>query len=132
MTRRIADRNIWLVNATILLVGIAYGLAIAILAVFLDARGYGERDIGQLAVWFALGIVVFSLPAGRFIEWLSPRTTLLVSVLGYAGAVALFPYAVSSFPLAALVRFFDGAFSVGIWVSCETILLMRASPEHKA
>ena len=26
----------------------------------------------------------------------------------------------------------DGAFSVGAWVSCETLLLLRAAPEHKA
>jgi MFS family permease len=29
-------------------------------------------------------------------------------------------------------RFFDGAFSVGIWVSCETILLARAERDMKA
>ena len=40
MFSEIKDRNIWLVNATIAVVGMAYGMAIAILAVFLNQRGY--------------------------------------------------------------------------------------------
>ena len=39
MFREIKDPNIWLVNATIAVVGVAYGMAISILAVFLDKRG---------------------------------------------------------------------------------------------
>ena len=39
-------------------VGLAYGLSIALVGPFLDDRGYTKQDIGSLAVWFALGIVV--------------------------------------------------------------------------
>ena len=39
MLRRIADRNIWVIYATIVLLGIAYGTSIAVLAVHLDAHG---------------------------------------------------------------------------------------------
>jgi predicted MFS family arabinose efflux permease len=130
--RRIKDRNIWLVNGTILMVGLAYGVVISLLAVFLKGRGYPENDIGSLAVWFALGIVTFSLPAGKVIAALSARGTLIVSIAGYAVTVALFPVVADNFWLAAADRFFDGAFSVGIWVSCETIILSRAGDSHKA
>ncbi len=132
MFREIKDPNIWLVNATIAVVGMAYGMAISILAVFLDKRGYGEGDIGALAAWFALGIVCFSLPMGTFIQKLSARRVLVTSLVAYAGTVALFPYVADNFWQAAVVRFFDGAASVGIWVSCETIVLSRAGVRHKA
>jgi MFS family permease len=130
--QRIRDRNIWLIDAAILAVGVAYGMAISILAVFLHGRGYSEADIGVLAAWFALGIVSFSLPMGSLIRRFSARKTLIASLAGYAAMVALFPYVVDDFRLAALVRFFDGAASVGIWVSCETIVLDRAEIEQKA
>lgn len=132
MTQRITDRNIWLINATILLVGMAYGMAISILAVFLDNRGYAEGDIGALAAWFALGIVAFSIPAGTVIRKTSARLTLVVSIICYAVAVAIFPWVADNFWQAAAVRFVDGAASVGIWVSCETIVLSRAGERHKA
>jgi MFS family permease len=132
MPRRIKDSNVWLINATIMSVGVAYGMAISILAVFLDGRGYTESDIGALAAWFALGIVAFSIPAGAVIRKTSARTTLIVSIALYAVAVSAFPYVADSFWEAAAVRFVDGAASVGIWVSCETILLSRAGEEHKA
>jgi len=132
MFREIKDRNIWLVNATIAVVGMAYGMAISILAVFLHERGYGEGDIGALAAWFALGIVCFSLPMGTFIEKLSARRVLVGSLVAYATTVTLFPYVADNFWQAAVVRFFDGAASVGIWVSCETIVLSRAGVRHKA
>ena len=52
MPKRITDRNIWLINLTILLVGLAYGMVIAIMSVFLeDERGYTPTDITTLAVW---------------------------------------------------------------------------------
>ena len=129
---RIKDSNVWLINATILLVGMAYGMAISILAVFLSGRGYTESDIGALAAWFALGIVAFSIPAGAVIRKTSARSTLIFSLLFYAIAVAAFPFVANNFWQAAAVRFVDGAASVGIWVSCETILLSRAGEKHKA
>jgi MFS family permease len=56
----------------------------------------------------------------------------LVSCLaGYALAVGAFPF-LDSYPAMAAARFFDGACSVGVWVSCETILLARAEPDRKA
>jgi MFS family permease len=128
---RIPDRNIWLIYAAIFLLGLAYGLSIALVGLFLDAGGYTKKDIGSLAVWFALGIVVLSLPMGAVIRRLSARTVLIGSLFGYAAAVAAFPH-MPSFGAIAGVRFFDGAFSVGVWISCETILLSRARDENKA
>ena len=128
---RIPDRNIWLIYGAIFLLGLAYGLSIALVALFLDGGGYTKKDIGSLAVWFALGIVALSLPMGAVIRRLSARAVLIGSLFGYAAAVAAFPL-MPSFGAIAGVRFLDGAFSVGIWISCETILLSRARDDNKA
>ena len=87
--------------------------------------------MGSLAAWFALGIVLFSLPAGASVRRLGAKRTLLACLAGYAVSVAVFPW-LSAFPALAAARFFDGAFSVGVWVSCETILLLRAPRGMKA
>ena len=61
----------------------------------------------------------------------SAKTTFTASLFGYAATVSAFPF-LDSYLAMAVVRFFDGAFSVGIWVSCETILLARSGPKNKA
>ncbi len=129
--RSISDRNIWLVYAAILLLGLAYGISLALVGLYLDGNGYSKSDIGSLAVWFAGGIVLLSLPMDSLIRRFSARATLIASLTGYACAVAAFPL-MPSFVSIAAVRFLDGAFSVGIWVSCETILLSRANKNNKA
>jgi MFS family permease len=131
VSRRITDRNIWLIDGAIFILGLAYGISLALVGIFLDERGYSKQDIGSLAAWFAMGIVALSIPAGSLIRRFSARAVLIVSLFGYAAAVAAFPFCPSYATIAA-VRFWDGAFSVGIWVSCETILLSRADKENKA
>ena len=101
------------------------------MSLFLKAKGYEKSDIGSLAVWFALGIVALSLPMDGFIRRFSARTTLIASLFGYAVAVSCFPVA-PSYATIAGIRAIDGACSVGIWVSCETILLSRSSKQNKA
>jgi predicted MFS family arabinose efflux permease len=128
---RIPDRNIWLIDGAIFLLGLGYGMVLSILAIFLDARGFHESQIGSLAAWFALGIVCFSIPMGSLVRRFSARATLVASLLGYAVAVASFPF-LPSYAAMAADRFFDGACSVGVWVSCETILLSRADGRNKA
>jgi MFS family permease len=61
----------------------------------------------------------------------SAKTTLTAALFGYALTVTAFPF-LDSFAAIAVVRFIDGACSVGVWVSSETILLSRARREHKA
>jgi len=129
--RDVRDRNIRLVYLAVLLLGTAYGMAIAVIALHLDARGFGKADIGQLAAFFAAGIVSMSLPVGALLRRLSAKATLAGSLLGYAACVGVFPL-LGSYGAIAVARFFDGAFSVGIWVSCETILLMRSEEHNKA
>lgn len=131
MLRNIRDPNIRLVYAAAFLLGTAYGISIAVIALHLDARGFDKSDIGQLAAFFASGIVAMSLPVGALLRRLSAKTTLTGSLFGYAVCVGIFPL-LHSYGAIALARFFDGAFSVGIWVSCETILLMRADEHNKA
>lgn len=113
------------------LFGLACGISLALTSLFLDAAGYTKQDIGILALFFAAGLVLFALPVGAVIRRFSGKRTLSVMLIGYAVAVALFPY-MPSFEAIAAVRFFDGVFSVGVWVSSETILLSRTDKEHKA
>jgi MFS family permease len=128
---RVSDPNIYRIYGTTFVLGVAYGLAISVLAVYLDQKGFGEIAIGRLAAWFAAGLVSLSLPLGALIRRFSAKVTLTASLFGYALTVSIFPLLDSFWSIAA-VRFFDGAFSVGVWVSSETILLTRARREHKA
>jgi MFS family permease len=128
---KIKDRNIEVVYGAILLLGVAYGIAISLIAHHLDSRGFTKPEMGSLASWFALGLMCLALPMGRAIRRLSAKATLVSCLAGYAGTVSLFP-ALGSYRAIAVDRFLDGAFSVGIWVSCETILLSRAERDTKA
>jgi len=128
---RVSDPNIYRVYGVTFTLGVAYGLAVSVLAVYLDQKGFGEIAIGRLAAWFAAGLVALSLPLGAFIRRFSAKVALALSLFGYAVTVSIFPL-LDSFWSIALVRFFDGAFSIGVWVSSETILLSRARREHKA
>jgi MFS family permease len=131
MLSRIRDRNIWLVYAAVLLLGTAYGLAVALIGLHLDARGFDKTAIGSLAAWFASGIVVLALPAGQLVRRFSAKRTLVVALAGYAVSVALFPW-LRSYESIALARFADGAFSACIWVGFETVLLERSDADNKA
>jgi fucose permease len=90
--RRIADRNIWVIYATVVLLGIAYGTSIAVLAVHLDALHIPKLAMGGLAAAFALGIVALSIPAGWFVQRLGAKATLAASLGGYALCVTTFPF----------------------------------------
>jgi MFS family permease len=128
---RIGDRNIGLVYVAIFVLGLAYGASIALTALHLDSIAFTKHEIGLLAAAFASGIVALALPAGALIRRFSAKRTLLCCLLGYALCVTAFPFQ-TGMPSVALVRFFDGACSVGIWVSCETILLARSNQANKA
>ncbi len=111
--------------------GLACGISIALTSLFLDERGYSKQDIGVLALFFASGLVLFALPVGAVIRRFSGKRTLTVMLIGYALCVGLFPF-MPTFGSIAAIRFLDGVFSVGVWVSSETILLSRTDKEHKA
>jgi len=128
---RISDPNISRLYRATFLFGIACGVSIALSSLHLDAIGFSKQQIGTLAAWFASGVVLMSLPTGALIRRFSARTTLLTFMVGYAICIALFPY-LRSYASIAAVRAIDGACSVGIWVSSETILLSRADAKHKA
>ena len=127
----IADRNVKLVYATILLLGVAYGASLSVTPLELTALKFGKPQIGTIAIWFAGGIIAMSVPAGALVRRISARTTLVVCVLAYAIAVALFPLQ-RTYAGVAIVRAVDGACSVGVWVACETVLLARSDRSHKA
>ena len=131
MLERIRDRNVLVVYAATLLLCTGYGLAISLTSLHLDARHFTRGDIGGLAAWFALGIVALSIPAGALIRRFSARAVLLTSLVGYAACVTAFPH-LEGYRAIAAARVLDGAFSVGVWVASETILLSRAGKDHKA
>jgi MFS family permease len=131
MRGRIPDRNIWLIYATIFLLGLAYGISISLVAIYLDERGYSKEDIGLLGSVFAVGLMALALPMGALIRRLSARALLVATLFGYAATVTAFPF-LPGYRSIIAVRFLDGAFSVGVWVSCETILLSRAGRKDKA
>jgi len=129
--KRINDPNIWRVYLATLILGLGYGMAISLLPLLLNAKGFDKQSIGTLAAWFAAGIVALSLPMSSLIQRFTAKVTLTASLFGYALTVGVFPF-LESYHAMAAVRFFDGAFSVAIWVSCETILLARAGSSNKA
>lgn len=131
MQRPTADSNVRLLYRATFLFGLACGISIALTSLHLDAHGYTKQNIGSLAVWFASGIVLMSLPAGALIRRFSAKRTLLASMASYAVCVTAFPF-LPSYASIAFVRFFDGASSVVIWVASETILLSRTKNEYKA
>lgn len=131
LAERIPDPNVWRVYRATLALGLAYGIAISLTAIFLDQIGFEKSDIGTLAAWFATGIVALSLPMGALIRRFSAKTTLAMALGGYAITVSVFPF-LHSYTSIAVVRFFDGACSVGVWVSSETILLERSGKDNKA
>ena len=128
---RVPDPNVWRIYGITLALGMAYGTAISVIGRFLTLQGVNKLAIGQLAAWFAAGIVAFSLPMGPLARRFSAKYMLAISLAGYAVAVALFPFTHTFWALAAL-RFFDGACSVGVWVSSESILLARSGKQNKA
>lgn len=131
LLRRVPDRNVWIIDTAILLLGIAYGVSIAVLAIHLKEHGIPELAMGGLAAAFALGIVAASIPAGWVVQRFGAKRTLLVALLGYATCVSIFPFLTTTSAL-SIARFFDGAFSVAIWVAAETALLARSDKSNKA
>jgi len=129
--QRIPDPNVWRIYGITLALGMAYGTAISVIGRFLTTHGVSKLAIGELAAWFAAGIVAFSLPMGPLVRRFSAKYMLAISLAGYAAAVLLFPFTHTFWALAAL-RFFDGACSVGVWVSSESILLARSGKQNKA
>ena len=129
--QRIPDRNLWVVYVTTWVLATAYGLALATTPLVLHERQFDDAQIGWTASAFGAGIVSFAVPSGWIIRRWSARLVLATCIVGYAAMIAIFPFLPELWQC-ALCRYFDGAFSVGVWVSCETLLLLRAPKEHKA
>lgn len=130
--KRITDSNIRAVYWAILSLSIAYGLAISVLAKFLEANQFSKADTGKLAIWFAGGIVAMSLPSGWLIRRFGGKAVMIGGLVGYAIVAAAFPFAGKSFYALGAIRALDGAFSVPVWVASETIILARAPRAEKA
>lgn len=127
---RIRDPNIFRVFAATMASGVAFGMALSLLAPYLHKRGLDKRTIGGLATWFAAGVVLLALPMGRLVQKFSAKITLATAFIGYAFTASVFPF-LDSYTAIAGVRLLDGAFSVAVWMSSETILLSRVGPGNK-
>jgi MFS family permease len=125
------QRAIRFIYAAVLLVGIGYGLSTAIVSLFLKHHGFQEDHVGFLGSCFAAGIVLGSLVASRVVETFGAKRTLLLGLLGYAVAACAFPLG-KVWAFFAISRGLDGAFSVLVWVSIETELLLLAEADKKA
>ncbi|CAN5918935.1 hypothetical protein BH11MYX4_BH11MYX4_43500 [soil metagenome] len=130
MLASIRDRNIWVIYASIVLLGIAYGTSISVLAVHLDAHHIPKLAMGGLAAAFALGIVTFSIPTGWAVQHFGAKATFATALAGYGLCVTTFPF-LETLASLSVARFFDGAFSVGVWVAAETALLSRSDKTNK-
>ena len=130
-TKRVEDPNVWRIYRATVGLSVAYGMALSLLAIFLDAKGFTKSDIGSLAFVFGLGIVALSLVMDRLIGRFGAKEMLVTCFFGYAVTVTAFPF-LDSFASIAVLRFFDGAFSVGIWIGAESMLLSRAGERNKA
>ena len=131
MLARVKDPTTRVIYLTTLVVGIAYGVSIALTALRLNALGFGKPAIGTMAAVFAAGIVLTSLPMAAVLKRFSAKTVLVVSLAGYAVCVGVFPFLESATTIAC-VRFLDGACSVATWIAFETVLLRRAEAHQKA
>lgn len=127
---RIPDPNIWRVYAATLVSGVAFGMTLSIIAVNLHERGFTKTDIGSLATWFAAGTVLLALPMSSLMKRFGPKATLAVAFFGYTVTATVFPF-IGSYAAIAGVRLIDGAFSVAVWVSSETILLILVGAKNK-
>ncbi|OQX66813.1 MAG: hypothetical protein B6A08_18640, partial [Sorangiineae bacterium NIC37A_2] len=113
------------------LFGTACGLSLALTPLWLDRAGFGKQEMGSLALFFAVGLVLCSLPLGGVLRRFGSKGVLTTALGGYALSVAAFPF-MASYGSIAAIRFLDGAFSICIWVSSETVLLRKADERHKA
>lgn len=113
------------------LFGVSSGISLALTPLLLTTRGFDKEALGTLALFFAAGLVSFSLPAGKLMERFGARTVLTNALAAYAVCVALFPFLTNYWSI-ALVRFFDGSASICIWIASETVVLARADSRHKA
>ncbi len=128
---RLPDRNLWVVYRTMIVLSTAYGLALAVMPMVLEHRGLGADVVGELASCFALGLVLFAAPSGAVIRRVSARWTLSIAIVGYGVMIAIIPL-LGSYTALAIDRFVDGLFSMGAWMSGETLVLWRAPKQDKA
>jgi len=111
--------------------GIGCGVSLGLTPLHLDAHGFTKQDIGTLSLFFAGGLVLFSLPVGMLIRRFSAERILAICLFGYAICLVAFPH-LTTYESIAFVRFFDGVSTIGVWVGSETVLLAQARKEHKA
>ncbi|MBL9103971.1 MAG: MFS transporter [Myxococcales bacterium] len=127
MREILKDPNIRTAYKLCLTLGVAYGMVLAIISLYLTrVHQFDKTTIANLATFFSVGIAAFAVPMGLMVRKLTPRVVLSIALAGYGVAVLVFPFMPGFFGL-ALSRAFDGAFSVGAWISLETILLLRTT-----
>lgn len=130
MQRRPFDPAIRVIYATILLLSMAYGVALAVLSVHMKEHDVPEMRLAWLATAFASGLAGASIPMGKLVARSSAGRVLVIGLLGYGVSVAAVPF-LTSFGGLVVARVFDGIFSVGVWIAAETALLSRAEESRR-
>ena len=105
--QRVPDPNVWRIYGVTLALGLAYGTAISVIGRFLTTHGVGKLAIGQLAAWFAAGIVVFSLPMGPLVRRFSAKhmlADLAFWLCGCGNSVPVHPYVLGTRGVAVFRR----------------------------
>lgn len=113
------------------LFGVSCGISLALTPLLLNQAGFDKKALGTLALFFAAGLVSFSIPAGKLMERFGAHRVLTAALCAYALCVGLFPLMTDYWSI-ALVRFVDGGSSICIWVASETVVLRHSDFKHKA
>ncbi len=126
------DKNIRAVYLVMLVLGLAYGMSVGVLPIHLDRTlQFSKIEIGQLAAFFAGGLIVSSMPTGSLVARFGAKRVLTFALAGYGVSLIAMSFA-RTFPEVAAVRAVDGIASVSVWVAAETLLLERGEAAEKA
>ncbi len=124
------DQCIRVMYAAALVLGIGYGMAVSSTPIQLRESGFGKLSPGLVQGLFAAGVIALSTVMGSLVRRYSARVVLCWSHLGYAVAIGIFPCCRTLLSVGA-ARFADGAFTAGVLVASETLLLSRSDDENR-
>ena len=127
----VARRAIAAVSLAVFFFGIALGSSGGVLALALQELGYAAAGIGSIGTWLAAGGLLAAIPWTLASRSASSRRLLLTTLCGYGVTIALLPLFPSYLALVA-GRLIEGAWTVGVWIASETILLARAPKRYAA
>ncbi|MHB8641578.1 MAG: MFS transporter [Gaiellaceae bacterium] len=119
-----------LCGAVVLVDTIFYAGLTPLLPHYAHEFGLSKTGVGFLAATYALGNVVFGIPAGLAASWLGVKRTVLLGIFGTAAMTVLFAFAQSVW-LLDTARFLQGAFSACSWIAALAWLVADSPAESR-